>query len=259
MKTWTQLPVEKINIANQRLWDTVGVNAEEVLSRLITDSRFVVKIAEVMINGGFEILPTTEQRRARNIMGKNFFGIEDAVKHFGVKPTGSQLETLAKIPFDEETLESCRDSHVLVAVFPLSIIDIRSIVNNFSQGTLFYTQDWYEGQAFARDKGEVEWQLVKKIPINNSFLKTWEEQLELLSEDEEVPTAQIITYTAVGYFFATEDFILKDIYVRTNSFDLASDRVCFGNFHNLCFGINHYWDDVGSQVLGISTMKKQNS
>lgn len=257
MKTWNQLPVEDINKANERLWDTVGENAEEVLNRLITDSGFVIKVAEVMINGGFEILPTTEQRRARKIMGKNFFGIEDAVKHFGVKPTGCQLEILAKIPFDEKTLENCRDTHILVAVFPLSIIDIRSIVNNFSQGTLLYTQDWYSDHAFARDKGEVGWRLVQKTPVLNSFLKTWDEQLEFLSEDEEVPTAQIITYTAVAYFLTNDDLILRDVYVRTSSVDTASDRVCFGNFHNLCFGINHYWDDGASSVLGISTIKKQ--
>lgn len=260
MKTWTQLPAEDINKVNECLWDTVGENAEAVLNRLITDSGFLAKVAQTMIDGGVEILPSTEQRRARSIMGKNFFGVEDAVKYFKVQPTGCQLEKLAKIPFSEEILTKYRDSHVLVAVFPLSIIDLRNVVYGVFDNSLFFRQNWYEGHAFAEDKGDdVEWCLVRKNPIYDSFSKTWKEQLELLSEDEEVPTAKILTYTAVGYYFLTNDYIMQDIYVRSDSVDSAGDRICFGNFKNLCFGINHYWDDGGNSVLGLITSMKHSS
>jgi hypothetical protein len=32
-------------------------------------------------------------------MGKNFFGIEEAVKHFGINPTNQQLAALLEVPF----------------------------------------------------------------------------------------------------------------------------------------------------------------
>ncbi len=34
---------------------------------------------------------TTSQKHARDIMGKNFFGVEEAIKHFGINPTPSSL------------------------------------------------------------------------------------------------------------------------------------------------------------------------
>lgn len=80
------------------------------------------KIVRLIENGGFE--PTTSQKRAREIMGRNFFGVEEAIKHFGVNPSRSQLAALAEIPWSEEVLAACRDTHVLVAVLPLSILEI---------------------------------------------------------------------------------------------------------------------------------------
>ena len=53
--------------------------------------------------GGYEL--TMSQKRAREIMGHNMFGVEEAIKHFGVNTSRQQLAALSDIPFTEATLE----------------------------------------------------------------------------------------------------------------------------------------------------------
>ena len=66
------------------------------------------------------------QLSARKIMGRNIFGVEEAIKYFEVDPTESQLAVFSTIPFTEETLMECRNTHILVACFPLSVGDLRA-------------------------------------------------------------------------------------------------------------------------------------
>src|SRR5262249_53752582 len=150
-------------------------------------------------NGGFE--PTTSQKRAREIMSRNFFGVEEAIKHFGVNPTRQQTAMLSEVPFSEEVLTACKDTHILVAVFPISILEIRGRVDR----KLFYSHEdaWYNKQAFAKDKGETAWALIRKTPVPNSTSKTWPEQQALLTKDEETPTARVMVYTIIGHYLAT--------------------------------------------------------
>ena len=258
MKAWTQVPAGDINAANQRLWVAIGDNAEEVAARINTDPAFVANIARLMVNGGYE--PSTSQKLTREIMGKNFFGIEEAIKHFGVNATKQRLAYLAEVPFSEEVLKSCKDTHVLVAVFPLSILDIRGIAKKQSDRTLFYSQDWYDKQAFAKDKGEVGWQLVRKEPIANSTSKTWSDQQALLSKDEETPTARIVVYTTVGHFLATGERLFEKIYVRCVDLDSDGRRVYVGYFDAFDAGglrVNNWRDDRRYDYIGVSAARKQ--
>ncbi|MCR4334883.1 MAG: hypothetical protein NUV47_04135, partial [Patescibacteria group bacterium] len=238
----------------QRLWVAVGENADEVATRINTDPLFVANIARFMANGGYD--PSTSQKLAREIMGTNYFGIEEAIRHFGVNHSKQQLAYLSEVPFSEEVLKSCKDTHILVAVFPLSILDIRGIVKKQSDQTLFYSQDWYDKQAFAKDKGEVGWQLVRKEPIANSTSKTWNEQQELLSKDEETPTARIMVYTMVGLFLATEERLLEKVYARC--VDLGSDghRVHVGGFDAKGLFIGGWSDDYRHDSIGLSAARK---
>ena len=250
MKEWTQVPAGDINAANQRLWVAVGDNADEVAARE----------------------PSTSQKLAREIMGKNFFGIEEAIKHFGVNATKQQLAALAEIPFSEEVLKSCKDTHVLVAVFPLSILDICDITRKLENQTLFYKQARYNKKAFAKDKGEVGWQLVRKEPIADSTSKTWNEQLELLSKDEGTPTVQIVVYTMIGHFLNTGERLFEKIYVLTSSlglvdlvvcdspFDYIGLRVyvpCVGGFDSGGLRVYISWSDVRNVDVGLSATRNQ--
>jgi hypothetical protein len=251
---WTEVPAGGINAANQRLWVALGDKADEVAARINTDPAFVENIARLMVNGGYK--PSISQKLAREIMGaKNMFGIDDAIKHFGVNATKQQLAYLTEVPFSEATLEECKDTHVLVAVFPLSILDIRGHVRKLVQ-TLFCNQDYYNEEAFAKDKGEVGWQLVRKEPIANSTSKTWNDQQALLSKDEETPTARIVVYTMVGHFLATGERLFEAINVRCVDTHQDGYRVQVGYFNAHGLNVNGRLDGYFRDSIGLSAARK---
>ena len=222
----------------------------ELVQRVI-DSKgndLATKVVRLIQNGGFE--PTISQKRAREIMGRSFFGVEEAIKHFGVNPTPQQLAALSEIPFSEAVLEQSKDTHVLVAVFPLSVLEIRGKV----ESKLFYDQSWYNKESFAKERGEVTWQLVRKTEVANSTSKNWQEQQALLSKDDEVPSAQVMVYTIIGHYLTTGERLFEHIYVRTFSVGSNGSRVVVGLFGSGGLSVNDYWD--GYDSLGVSFARK---
>jgi hypothetical protein len=199
-------------------------------------------------------VPTTSQKRAREIMGKNFFGVEDAVKHFGVNPTRQQLAALSEISFSEAVLQQSKDTHVLVAVFPLSILEIRGKVER----KLFYNHKgaWYNEQFFAKERGEVNWQLVRKTPVDNSTSKNWQEQQALFGKDDEVPTAQVMVYTIIGHLLATGERLVERKYARTSSVDSDGNCVYVSDVGSNGLGISDYWDAVDYDNEDLSSARK---
>jgi hypothetical protein len=187
--------------------------------------------------------------RARTIMGKNYFGFEEAIRHFGVNPSRQQLTALSEIPFSEAVLESCKDTHVLVAVFPVSILEIRSKVN----AKLVCYQDWYNGESFAKECNDASWRLVRKTPVDNSTSKNWREQRALISKDEEIPTAQAMVYTIIGHLLATDERLFEDVRVRTASVSLNDRRVNVGFFDPERLGVYDFWDDCRNDDLGVAS------
>ena len=194
------------------------------------------------------------QKRAREIMGKNFFGVEEAIKHFGVNPTRQQLTALSEIPFSEAMLEQSKDTYILVAVLPLSILEIRGKVER----KLFYNHEsaWYNEQSFAKEHGEVGWQLVRKIPADNSTSKNWQEQQAFFGKDEEVPTARVMVYTIIGHLVATGERLVDRKYARTSSVDSDGNRVYVSDVGLDGLGISDYWDAVRYDNEDLSSPRK---
>ncbi|HEV7702281.1 MAG TPA: hypothetical protein VGO63_02475 [Candidatus Paceibacterota bacterium] len=196
---------------------------------------------------------------AKKIMGKNFFGVQQAKKFFKVNPSKKQLASLSKVPFSEGVLKSCKDSHILVAAFRLSILDIRRIAEKQSQLILFvgYNFPWYEKEAFAKDKGEVRWYLVRKEPVVNSTNKSWDEQQMLLSKDEETPKARIIVYSMIGHFLFTGERLFEKFYVRCSDrgpYDRS--RVSIGDFGVEGLYVHYTFDDSRGQPFAVSSIRK---
>lgn len=214
------------------------------------DNALGAKVIRLIANGGFE--PSTSQKRAREIMGRNFFGVEEAIKHFGLSPSNPQLAFFSEVPFSEAILETSKDTHVLVAVFPLSILEIRGKI-----GKHFYRQDWYNNQLFVRDKSDLGWYLVRKTPVERSTSKNWGEQQAPLSKDEETPKAQVMVYTIVGHFLATGERLFEKIWVRCSDLDSDGLRVVVGHFDTVGLHVLSYrWDDVLSFSLGVASARK---
>ena len=224
------------------------------LAQKVVDSKdndLAKKVVRLIQNGGFE--PSTSQKRAREIMGKNIFGVEEAIAHFGVNPSKQQTAYLAEVPFAESALEACKNTHLLVAVFPLSLLDIRGACKD--QG-LFYNQDWYNKQAFAKEKGEVGWQLIRKTPVSDSMSKTWDEQNKLLGKDEEVPSVRAVVYATVGHYKAQNERLFEKVWVRCSDLDSDGYRVSVGDFDAEGLHVDDYWDGYRDGNLGLASARK---
>jgi hypothetical protein len=242
--------------------EKAGLN--QALAQKVTDSKdneLATKVVRLIANGGFE--PSTGQKRAREIMGENVFGVEEAIGYFGVNPSRQQLAALAEVPFSEEVLVACKSTHILVAVFPMSILDIRGKVASTElpsgQKKFFYDQDWYNKEAFAKSKGDLGWQLVRKTPVGGSTGKDWNEQQALLGKDEETPNAQIVVYTVIGHFLAVGKRLFQGIYVRCSSFDSVDSDGCrgyVGYFGADGLGVNDCWDNDRNDRIGVASARK---
>ncbi|MEE8131775.1 MAG: hypothetical protein V3T98_01900 [Candidatus Paceibacterota bacterium] len=215
-------------------------------------NKLAEKVVEFIRRGGYEA--TVSQKTTRAIMGENFLGIEKAIQHLGANPTERELGLLTEVPFTEGVLEECKDTHILVAAFPMSILEIRDKVEK----KLFYSYEdaWYNKQSFAKDKGEASWHLIRKNIVPNSTSKTWNEQQALLAENEETPQARIMVYAIIGHYLATGERLFKNIYARCSDLDSGGYRVDVGRFDSAGFTFTCWWDDRRYDSIGLSSVWK---
>ncbi|MCR4284061.1 MAG: hypothetical protein NUV64_01955 [Parcubacteria group bacterium] len=255
---WKRIPAGTLNAASQRFWGALGDDAGDVARLINLDETYLTLLTDFAKNqslGGKTLSNIYPQWvRAREIMGANFFGVEEAIRHFGVNPSRAQITALSEVPFTEEVLESCKDTHVLVAVLPMSILNIRGKVER----KLFFSHDdaWYNKQAFAKDKGEVGWRLVCKTPVPDSTSKTWDEQQATLDKNDETPKAQVMAYTIIGHYLATGERLFENIYVRCSDLDSDGDRVNVGSFDVGGLSVSYYWDYSRYGYIGVSSARK---
>ncbi len=248
---WTEITSGQTNGAFQRLMAAFGEKADVAVTRINTEPTFVERLAEYAINGS--TVPNASQDGAREIMGKNFFGIPEAIKHFGINPTKRELAILSEIPFSSKELMMRKDTHILVAVFPISIIEISKKV----QKDLFNIYAlWNENPSFIKDRGITSWQLILKTPVINSVNKNWIEQQFFINSDEEVPTAQIMVYTIIGHFLNTKEKLFEEIYFRVSNLDPDGDRVFVSVFCDMDLNNFNLFDKIRNRYIGLSVAMK---
>ncbi len=57
------------------------------------------------------------QKRAKEIMGKNFVGVTKVVSHFDLLLLKEEVEKVPQIPFSEKRLKKHKNTHILFPVF----------------------------------------------------------------------------------------------------------------------------------------------
>jgi hypothetical protein len=213
-------------------------------------NKFAKKVVDYIQRGGYD--PSTSQKRAKEIMGENYLGPEDAMKHFGVSYTDKELIQLREIPFTEAELEACKKTHILFAGYSLSILDIRNKAKH-----LFYNQDWYNSQAFAtKEKVNLQWYLVRKDEVPNSTSKTWSQQQSLLTSDESVPRACEVVFMVMLYCLVTGKRLLANMYVRCIDLDSGGFRVNVGSFDSGGLSVSYRSGDYCYGRLGLAAARK---
>lgn len=191
----------------------VPINDPEMRKRLVLFWR----------NGGFK--STTSQERAREIMGNNFFGVEEVGKYFQIFSTRFDPFLHTNISFPEAVLEELKDTHVLIAVYPLSVFELRDKTGC----ELICDPSHYIKEPFLKNRGEQKWQLINKAGVVKPGQNQEDRPLKLLTEYDEVPTAQVVAYSIIGHYLATSEILFKDVTcVRTSSTDSKGNIVRVG-------------------------------
>lgn len=151
--------------------------------------------------------------QARKIMGQNYFGVEEGVKHFGIEPTPDEVSMLQIIPYTREYLERCKDTHTLTAVFPLHILAIRERVDR----SLFRKHEdaWYNDEMLATTTRKAGWYLL-------DMCKDQTLDKVINTEDRIRYPAQVFVYSAIGHFLNTGERMLRTIYAP------CCDKTSFG-------------------------------
>jgi hypothetical protein len=252
-----------------RVMRQAGLPIEKALQMPIDDPEMRERLVRAWIAGVLEngavpataavnFTATPSQIRAREIMGRNFLGVEEAMRHYGEQFTEEQLAALAEVPFSEAVLEECKNTHVLVAGFPISILDIRAKAPNKKPKTFYsYKDARYNNQAFAtNEKVNVRWYLVRKEAVADSTYKTYDKQKALLSEHEEVPRACELVYAVVLYFLAADERLFPNIYVRCSDVSSGGDRVYVGYFDSDGLRVGYWGDYHHYDYIGLAASRK---
>lgn len=203
---------------------------------------------------------TDSQQAAKAIMGTNFFGTQEAAQHFGALWTQAQFDALATVPYSTEILEECKNTHVLVAGYPMTIVQVRSIARQAKKDKTFNVPSesgWYRNANFAsRVKVRVRWYLVRKKPVDYSCGKDWWHQNQLL-KDERVPKTCVIVYTIIGHFFNTGERLFENVSVRTSDTDPRRHYVpvTIGGFKADWPKIGDYAREFAYDDIGLSAVR----
>ena len=170
-----------------------GISFDELQSP-ITNPDMRERLVKYWKSGGYSL--TENHKKARDTMGSNFVGIEDAVEIFKITPTNDQLRLLSNIMFKERDLILRRDRHVLIPIFPLPISYLVSKFPSLvSIGTKFRKSDFYTQIVSPK------WVLVEKEPIIDSYSSTWEEQRTIFQKKDKLTNISHLSVFVLIYTF----------------------------------------------------------
>lgn len=151
------------------------------------------------------------------LMG-DILGTEEARYHFGRNVfTEKEVKKLSQETFPEEVIEKHKNTHVLVAVpKALSILDLERKKSELFDTDSKYFQHRQTGM-FTKCRKRTAWYFIRKSPMPNSWKKRWRQQKKSFSDNEYVPDARAMIYTAMIYFLENNVRLFEDGFYRTGS------------------------------------------
>ena len=170
----------------------------------------------------FDLL--TGQRSAKEIMGHNMISVEAVAQTFGVVFSIQQMTQLMSSTYYEQTLQRCKDTHILFPGYPLTIFELSYI----KPGLVICDRDcregfWYDYKDLIyKDTPKCRWYLVRKDLLFNDAGPQIEENEEMLSPVE-------IIFMLVLYQHVTHTRLFSNAYLRCFKRDRLVGRHIISN------------------------------
>ena len=102
----------------------------------------------------------------------------------------------------------------------------------------------------------VRWYLLRKEPVPESRNKTFAQQTALLTKEEDVPMACVVTYTVILHWLAHRERLLQDAYVRCRDKASGDRRVFVDRFTSDGFDVYAYPDGRRIDCVGLASARK---
>ena len=248
-----------------------GVSTEH-LARLRAEPDYAKRVAEFMLRGGAS--GSANRQVACAILGKNFFGAEEWTALYGVKFTKKQLREAAEFPWGEEVLnapcplvkgKTVKETHFgflgleNVNGKPLTILHLQELhpQNGQPKFASYAHGSWYFKESWATNPtAKFRWYLMPLEIIPNSEFKTYQDQVAILPQGYEVPSAVEEVLKDILYYRKNGIYLNSARYART--MDVTSDgyRVDVSFFGGHGLSVIDNWGDDGWDDVGLGAARK---
>jgi len=265
--------------------ETAGLSDE--LAQRVIDSKgndLATKVVRLIQNGGFDLMSGVDlmikEKRVREIMGKNFFGVEDWATLYGVNFINKQFSEVAEFPWNEDVLnapcpfnkaKSIKETHFAFLGLdsfkgkPLTILEWRKLYPPPDQPWLrlyYYNKYehytcWWAGEKFAEQLTcHFRWYLMPLEIVSNSTDKTYQEQTAMLSQGYEVPLAIEELTKLMLYYRKNGIYLNSEALGRCRDVSSVGARVHVGFFSSSDLYIGNWRDGEHSSNLGLAVARK---
>jgi len=184
---------------------------------------------------------TTNIKLAKDIMGKNFIGLNNLhliKEKMGIYIPDEVEKLLPPINIEKGKLEDTRGECILILLMPyykdktpLSIMKMREHFGYDPSVSepCFYNQDWYCKETFAnRQINDAGWYLINKKPYDHFRGKNLDDILNY--GNISLPSASVLIYSFFLWYIATSEILWEEDFIWCQDKDKNGDQIYIGQY-----------------------------
>ncbi|MDP2638303.1 MAG: AAA family ATPase [Candidatus Levybacteria bacterium] len=222
-------------------------------------------------------VPATVEKgfeKAKKLFGENFLG-EEAIHLMEQKCQASGINVKFEIPkvgniFTDEMFKLLQEDKKngrerLISMHPefmtvngkrkpVNLLNLRELfkkTNPFGNGAIFYDQNWYDNEDFAKQSLKAGFSLPTREILADSISKTWNEQQTLLLKGERRREAIEVLWDGTLYYATTGKKFLEDKYDWTQTRTSDGGLVGVGGFGSGGLGVSSWPAGSSHSYLGV--------
>lgn len=135
-----------------------------------------------------------------------------------------------------------------------SIVELEKLVRKVND---FLKAEEYETEPFATKGTQAGYRQLRMQPVDGSLGKSFDDQVRLLANNEEVPSPRVAMMGAYLHFLATRERLFANCRVRCLERRTTDQIVCVGKFEEDGFD---FCDDFGGfygvEFIGLASVRK---
>lgn len=247
-----------------------GASPKGVLDRCRRDSPFATRLGKFAALGAVEPI---DERLARRIMGKNFWGQREWQEHYGVTLSARQRKAVSVFPWGEDVLDApcpfvegkkVSETHFAflgipgVGGKPLTIMNWQKIHPAGSQPRfyLYGSGCLYPNEEFANAALGPGWYLGLINTVPGSASTSWADMQSMIPEEYYVPSPAMEVAKDFLCYQRHRKYPNLNLCVATDEFlDSSGDRVVVGRCDGDGVGVDG-WDSLSGCRVGLSLFRK---